>query len=127
MEHKQVRFLTPHFPKDKIDQEVEREDKMVRWADSLYLNTMRMTAAATLPESGTLEKAASLLDTVGFRVPVGILPDDESYGLADEEALRAYVERDEEGIRRAYESIGFFLAGTGQSMDPKEDFQQPAD
>ncbi len=26
MEHKQVRFLTPNFPKDKIDEEVERED-----------------------------------------------------------------------------------------------------
>ncbi len=127
MEHKRVRFLTPNFPKDKIDEEVEREDKMVRWADSLYLNTVRMTAAAVLAESGTLEKAASLLETVGFRVPAGILPDDESYGLADDEALRAYVESDEEGIRRAYESIGFFLAGTGQSMDPKEDFQQPAD
>ena len=127
MEHKQVRFLTPHFPKDKIDQEVEREDKMVRWADSLYLNTVRMTVAAVLAESGTLEKAASLLETVGFRVPAGVLPDDEFYDLGDEEALQAYVERDEEGIRRAHRSIGFYLAGTGRSMDPKEDFLQPAD
>ncbi|MDP9480566.1 MAG: hypothetical protein M3R38_33715 [Actinomycetota bacterium] len=124
MKHKPVRFLTPHFPKDKIDEEVEREDKMVRWADSLYLNTMRMTAAASLVECGTLEKAASLLEAAGFRVPAGFFPEeeeDEFFDLGDEGALRRYVEMDEEGIRTARASIGFYLAGAGQSMDPVED------
>jgi hypothetical protein len=117
MEHKQVRFLHPHFPKDKINEEVEREDKLVRWADAFYLNAMRMTAAATLVECDSLEKAASLLETVGFRVPAGVLSEDDYFDLDDESALRAYVEKDEEGIRRAYESIGFHLAGSGQLLD----------
>ncbi len=102
IEHKRVRFLTPHFPKEKINEEVKREDKMVRWADSLYLNTARMTAAASLAECGTLEKAASLLETVGFRVPPGLSPEEEQgdfLDLDEEEALQRYVERDEEGIR----------------------------
>ncbi len=127
MEHKPVRFLTPHFPKDRITEEVEREDKMVRWADSLYLNTVRMVAAACLAENGTLEKAASLLETAGFKAPSGMLPneeEDELLVLDDEEALQRYVELDEEGIRKARASIGFYLAAQGQSMDPAEDYLQ---
>ena len=127
MEHKPVRFLTPHFPKDKITEEVMREDKVVAWADAFYLNAMRMTAAASLAQWGSLEKAASLLDAVGFRVPGGVLSEDEYFDLDDEAALRAYVERDEEGIRRAFGSIGFYLAGSGQSMDPREEHIKPTD
>jgi hypothetical protein len=125
MQHKQVRCLTPHFPKDAINEEVKREDKMVRWADSLYLNTMRMAAAASLAECGTLEKAASLLEEAGFKVPGGFFPEeveDEILSLDEEAALQRYVECDEEGIRAARASIGFYLAGNGQSMDAAKDY-----
>lgn len=127
IEHKPVRFLTPHFPKDKINEEVVREDKVVRWADSLYLNTMRMTAAASLAHFGTLEKAASLLEEAGFKVPGGFFSEevgDEFFSLDEIEALQRYVEQDEEGIRTARASVGFHLAAAGQSMDPAEDYLQ---
>jgi hypothetical protein len=127
MQHKQVRYLTRYDWRDAAAEEVKREDRIVRWADSFYLNSMRMTAAASLAECGTLEKAASLLENVGFKVPAGFFPEDEEdefWSLDEEEALRRYVERDEEGIRTACASIGFYLAASGQSMDPAEDYLQ---
>lgn len=130
IEHKRVRYLHPHFPEDKIDDEVKREDKMVRWCDSLYLNSMRMAAASSLAGFGSLEKAASLLEESGWSVPAGFLSDEEEdeFGWgSDPSALRRYVEKDEEGIRHARNSIGFHLAGNGQSMDPKDDFLEPRD
>lgn len=128
MQHTSVRFLHPNFPEDRVDDEVLREDKMVRWADSFYLNSVRMVAAASLAESGSLEKAASLLECSGWSVPAGFLTDDEEdeFGWGGEpSALQAYVEKDEEGIRKARDSIGFYLAGTGQSMDPRDEFIEP--
>jgi hypothetical protein len=125
VQHKQVRYLTRYDSRDAATEELKREDHMVRWADSFYLNSMRMAAAASLAECGTLEKAASLLENVGFKVPAGFFPEeeeDEFWSLDEEEALRRYVERDEEGIRAAHASIGCYLAKTGRSMDPVEDY-----
>lgn len=125
IEHKQMRvILNPSRSKAEIPPDVEREQRTIDWAEALYLSAMRL-AAGVLVEDDSLEKAARALCWAGFEVPAGYFPPDEEDEFADpgsKKALRAFVERDEENIRRAFGSIGFYLAGTGALMDPKEKY-----
>ncbi len=121
MEHKELRVILNR--NTEIPPDVEREQRTIDWASALYLNAMRIAAAAALVENDSLEKAASLLWWAGFAVPGGYFSGDEEDALPSldtEEALRAWVEKDEEHIRRAFGSVGFYLAGTGALMNPKE-------
>jgi hypothetical protein len=128
MEHRQLRVILNRNA--EIPEDVRREGHTIDWASALYLNAMRIAAAGALVERDSLEKAASLLWWAGFTVPPGYFSEDaadELEGLDDEKTLRAWVERDEENIRRAFESIGFYLAGTGALMEPKVNFPSDKD
>ena len=123
MEHKQLRVVLN--PKAETPPDVEREQRAIEWASTLYLNTMRLAAAGALLENDSLDKAASLLWWAGFEVPSGYFSEDEEDDLLDrgsEEALRVWVERDDPNIHRAFESVGFYLAGIGALMDSKEKY-----
>ncbi len=123
IEHKQMRVILN--PKAEIPKDVEWEQGTIDWASALYLSAMRMAAAGVLVEEDSLEKAASLLWWAGFEVPTGYFSADEEDALpgrGSEEALRAWVARDEKNIRAAFQSIGFYLAGTASLMASKEDY-----
>ena len=116
--HEQVRVVLDR--KAKIPPDVERENKMVNWAEALYENAMLIAAAGVLAEEGSLEKAASVLWWAGFEVPAGYFPDDHEGALldrGDEEALRLWVQQEAGRIEGALRTAGFYLAGTGQLMD----------
>lgn len=128
MEHKpmQVEAIFPGA-NSGIPQEVKDEEgRAVDWAKRFYLDAMRITAAASWRREGALEKAASFLWWAGFRVPYGFLPEEEE-DLEDEEALQRYVELDEDGIKRAYESIGLLLAAKGQLIDDVRNYIKEAE
>lgn len=81
MNHEQVRvIMNPNA--GEIPPEVAREDKLVRWADALYLNAMRIAAAGVLEDQGSLQKAASVLWWAGFGVPAGYFPEDREDELS---------------------------------------------
>lgn len=123
MEHKELRVALHRT--GEVPQDVEREYQTLEWASALYSNALRIAAASVLLENDSLAKAASLLWWSGFAVPQGYFSEDEADalpGLESEEALRAWVERDEENIRRAFGSVGFHLAGIGSLMNPKEEY-----
>lgn len=104
----------------EIPPDVEREDKLVRWADQLHNNVMIITAAGVLAEQGSLDKAASVLWWAGFAVPAGYFPDGhegEDLDPDEEKALRLWVEQEAERIKEAIQTAGFYLASTGKLMD----------
>jgi hypothetical protein len=123
MDHKQVRVVMERGA--EVPPDVEREDKVVRWADALYANSMRIAAAGVLQAEGSLEKAASVLWWAGFGVPAGYFPEGhegEDLSLCDEEALRLWVEGEAERIKNVTETIGFYLAGTGKLLDKADEY-----
>ncbi|MDP8951864.1 MAG: hypothetical protein M3N18_06455 [Actinomycetota bacterium] len=118
IKHEQVRVVLDR--KARVPPDVERENKMANWAETLYKNAMLIAAAGVLAEEGSLEKAASVLWWAGFEVPAGYFPDGHEGALlarGDEEALRLWVQQEADRIEGANRTAGFYLAGTGQLMD----------
>ena len=115
--HEQARVV---LKRDKeIPPEVEREDKLIRWADCVYNNTMLITAASVLAEQGSLDKVASILWWAGFVVPPRYFPErheGEDLDPDEEAALRLWVEGEAERIEEAIQTAGFYLAVTGKLM-----------
>jgi len=122
MNHEQVRVIL-NSEAGEIPEEVAHEDKLVRWADALYLNAMRIAAAGVLEDRGSLEKAASVVWWAGFAAPPGHFSEDKEDELSPldgEEALRAWVEAEASNIEEALSGIGFYMAGHGKMADPIE-------
>ena len=119
IDHKDARVVLERRAGKEISPDVKREDKLVRWASALHENALRIAAAGVLAQQGTLEKAASVL-WAGFAVPAGYFPDGHEGEFLegnDEEALRLWVEGEAARIERTTETVGFFLAATGQLLD----------
>jgi len=120
IKHKPARVVLNQNPGREMSPEVEREDKLVRWASALYENAMHIAAAGVLAQEGSLGKAASALWWAGFAVPPGYFPDGhegEYLDGGDEEALRLWVEGEAERIGGVVDTWGFYLAATGRLLD----------
>lgn len=78
--------------------------------DKHYKNSMRIAAAMVLSATGSLDTAASHLKSAWFRVPPGYFDEDDPLYLAeseDPEALQAWVEREQDAIRRIVHTEAF--------------------
>ena len=111
----------------------EKTGGVVEWAESLYINAMRIAAAGVLKSEGSLENAASVLEDAGFRVPYGYImrhygeqTDIETEG--DHTArLSLWVAAESGRIVHVMESIGFRLAATGHLLDKAADAEGAED
>lgn len=121
IEHREARVILSREALDNAPPDVKQEDSLVDWACSSYRSAMWVTAAGVLAKTGSLDTAASVLWWAGFRVPAGYFTDEEEdahgFGSEDEEALRPWVEREQENIERTMQSKGFYLFATGRLLD----------
>jgi hypothetical protein len=127
IEHKHVRFI--FNPQGEIPPDVQQENELVRWAESLYAYSMCVVAAGVLKSEGSLDKAASVLEESGFHVPYGYIERHYGEEVADEVAdddeaeLRLWVENEAERIAgQAVESVGFYLAVQGKLTEKADKY-----
>lgn len=104
-------------------EDAQEGNKLVNWACSSYRSAMWITAAVlVLAKTGSLDTAASVLWWAGFQAPAGYFSDEDEDEHGDlsgfsEKALQLWVEGEEENIRRATRSKGFYLFATGRLLD----------
>lgn len=130
IEHKPVRVIMKWDADKEISPEVQREDELVDWAQALHHNAMRIAAAGVLAATGSLEKAASVLEWARFAVPPGYFPEGhegDDYFPHEEEVLQLWVEEEAGKIEGVTETVGFYLAGSGKLLDRLDEHTADSD
>jgi hypothetical protein len=127
IEHKQVRVI--FNPQGEIPSDVQQENELIRWAESLYAYSMCVVAAGVLKSEGSLDKAASVLEESGFHAPYGYI--ERHYGeevwdeVVDDDTaeLQLWVENEAERIAgQAAESVGYYLAVQGKLTEKADKY-----